>query len=44
VPAGALLPVGDGALVEAVGSDDGLARAAVAEQRQDEGDQVERLV
>ena len=31
VPAGALLPVGDGALVEAVSGDDGLAGAAVAE-------------
>src|SRR5262249_37724249 len=44
VPAGALLPVGDRALVEAVGGDDGLAGAAVAEQGQDEGDQIERLV
>jgi hypothetical protein len=44
VPAGALLPVGDGALVEAVGGDDGLAGAAVAQKSQDEGDQVEGLV
>src|SRR5262249_21755205 len=36
--------VGDGALVEAVSGDDGLAGAAVAEQSQHEGDQVERLV
>jgi hypothetical protein len=44
VPAGALLPAGNRALVEAVGGDDGLAGAAVAEQGQDDGDQVEGLV
>ena len=44
VLAGPLFPVGDGALVQAVGRDDRLARAAVAEQGQDEGDEVEGLV
>jgi hypothetical protein len=44
VPAGALPPVGDGALVEAVGGDDGLAGTAVAEQGQSEGDPVKGLV
>jgi hypothetical protein len=33
VPAGPVAPVGDGPLVEAEGGDDGLDRAAVAEQR-----------
>jgi hypothetical protein len=44
VLAGAPPPVGGGALVEAVGGDHGLARAAVSEQGQDGGNQVERLV
>ena len=39
VSAGPVLPVGDGALVEAEGGDDGLDRAAVAEQGDDADDQ-----
>ena len=44
VSAGAVAPVGDGAFVEPEGGDDGLDRAAVAEQGDDDGDQVERLL
>ena len=42
VPAGPVAPVGDGPLVEPEGGDDRLERAAVAEQGEHEGDQVER--
>jgi hypothetical protein len=44
VSAGAVAPVGDGPFVEPEGGDDGLDRTAVAEQGDDDGDQVERLL